>query len=74
MVRFAKACGRKLRPGGKGSEPTYLNEWLKYSKPLSIPGHTDNIPPGTAGNILDFLEQDLFEIEELIDKESRGSK
>lgn len=69
IVRFANKCGRKRRTGGIGKEPTYLNEHLPNSKPLSIPSHPGNISIGTISNILDYLEKDLFDIEEIIDKQ-----
>ncbi len=65
IKKFANACGRVLRRGGKGKEPTYLNEYLPSQKPLSIPDHPGNMRVGTAGNILDILEQDLFLMEEV---------
>jgi hypothetical protein len=71
IIRFANKCGRKKRTGSIGKEPTYLNEHLPYSKPLSIPYHSGNMPPGTAGNILAILEQDLFEIEETLESKKR---
>jgi hypothetical protein len=67
MVRFAKKCGRNRRPGGIGKEPTYISD-LPYTKPLSIPGHPGNLRPGTAGNILDILEQDLLGIEDKLEQ------
>ena len=74
IVRFAKKCGRQLRTGGKGKEPTYVNKYLPFRMPLSIPNHPGNMPTGTAGNILGILEQDLFDLEDMLETQSRGEK
>jgi len=74
IVRFANKCGRKKRTGGMGKEPTYLSDYLPFSTPLSIPNHPGNMSIGTAGNILAILEQDLFEIEDMLERQSRGTK
>jgi hypothetical protein len=68
LVSFANDCGRKLKTGGMGKHPAYINVNLPNKRPLSIPSHPGNMPAGTAGNILDILESDLFELEEILDK------
>jgi len=70
IVGFANKCGRQMRTGGKGKEPTYINIYLPYRMPLSIPHHSGNMPVGTAGNILAILEQDLFELEDMLERQS----
>ncbi len=62
LLSYANKCGRKLR-SSKGKEPTYINIYLRYHMPLSIPYHKRNMPVGTAGSILDELEKDLFALE-----------
>jgi hypothetical protein len=74
IVQFANSCGRKRRAGGMGKEPTYISEHLPFNRPLSIPSHPGNISTGTAGNILSILEQDLFEIEEMLGTRTGGNK
>ncbi len=76
MVKFAEKCGRYPRKGGRGKEPTYISEWLEGAKPLSIPlhtGKTKTLKVGTAGNILDILEADLFKLEEILNDEAGGN-
>lgn len=67
IVRFAESLGRKR--DNRGSEPTYINEMLPGSRPLTIPNHPGALNKFTAGNILDQLEQDISMLEELSDCE-----
>jgi hypothetical protein len=60
--------------GGSVFKLQKSSDYLPYSKPLSIPNHPGNMSPGTAGNILAILEQDLFEIEDMLEEQSRGAK
>lgn len=64
LVSLAKSLKRRLFDRGK--EPTYISDLLPRSCPLSIPNHPGTMSKGTALNILDQLEQDIFEIEESI--------
>ena len=61
LVRLAKSLGRRLFERGK--EPTYVSDELPKSLPISIPNHPGTLFKNTAINILDQLEQDIFEIE-----------
>jgi hypothetical protein len=61
IVSFANKCGRQRID--RGNEPTYINIYLPYQKPLSIPSHPGNMRAKTVANILDILEADLFELE-----------
>jgi len=62
LVRLAKSLERRLFDRGK--EPTYVSDVLLQSRPISIPDHPGALSKGTAMNILDQLEGDIFEIEE----------
>lgn len=64
LVSLARSLKRRLFDRGK--EPTYVSDLLPKSYPISIPNHPGAISRGTAVNILDQLEQDIFEIEESI--------
>lgn len=64
LVSLAKSLERKLFDRGK--EPTYVSVLLPKSRPISIPNHPGTMAKGTALNILDQLERDIFEIEESI--------
>jgi hypothetical protein len=66
LVGLAQSLGRKRDPRGK--EPTYVSEWLRDAKPISIPNHPGSLSRFVAGNILDQFEQDLFQFEEMIDE------
>ncbi len=66
LIRVANSLGRKLFKRGK--EPTYISDLLKKSRPISIPNHPGTLKIGTAVNILDSLEQDVFEIKLLLDE------
>jgi len=62
LASLAKSLKRRLFDRGK--EPTYVSDLLPRSRPISIPNHPGTMAKGTALNILDQLEQDIFEIEE----------
>ena len=62
LISLAEALGRSRIKGG--DEPTYISEFLPHSRPISIPSHSKNLNKFTAGNILDALEQDIFNFEE----------
>jgi hypothetical protein len=64
LVSLARSLKRRLFDRGK--EPTYISNLLPKSRPISIPNHPGAMFRGTALNILDQLEQDIFEIEESI--------
>ena len=66
LESLAIALGRVK--SNRGKEPTYVSELLLNSKPLSIPNHPVGVYKFTAGKILDALEQDLFYLEENLDK------
>jgi hypothetical protein len=55
--------GRERRAQQTG-DPQWVNEELNW-RPLSIPSHSGDMPRGTAGSILNQLEEDLFRLEEL---------
>lgn len=63
LERLAKSLERKLV--NRGKEATYESELLRKSRPLTIPKHK-TIKPFTAGNIIDALEQDVFELYEFL--------
>ena len=63
LIRLARALGRKRFKRGK--EPTYISPISV--RPLSIPYHSTALKQGTARNILDQLEQDIYQYEELLD-------
>jgi hypothetical protein len=62
LQRVAKSLGRRLRD--RGHEPNYISDLLPKSRPISIPNHPGTMARFTAGNILDQLEQDIFDLEE----------
>lgn len=62
LVRLARSLERTIFDRGK--EPTYVSTLLPASRPISIPNHPGTLAKGTALNILDQLDQDIFEIEE----------
>jgi hypothetical protein len=65
LIGLAEALGRTR--SNRGKEPTYVSSLLPNSKPISIPDHPGSLNKYTAGNILDSLEQDIFNLEELLD-------
>lgn len=66
LQRLAKSLGRRLFD--RGHEPNYLSDLLPKSRPISIPNHPGAMARFTAENILDQLEQDIFDLEELIEE------
>jgi hypothetical protein len=69
IEQLAIRLGRKRHP--KGKEPTYFNEILPDLPPLSIPGHSGDLKPGTAKSILDQLDEDVFRLMEICDEDER---
>ena len=65
LENLAAALGRERSKRGK--EPTYISTLLPNSKPISIPNHPGALNKFVAGNILDSLEQDIFNLEEMQD-------
>jgi hypothetical protein len=59
---LAKRMGRERRAQRSG-EPQWVNEELRW-RPLSIPSHPGDMSKGTAGSVLNALEEDLFRLEE----------
>jgi hypothetical protein len=55
--------GRQRRVQRTG-DPQWVNEELGW-RPLSIPSHSGDMPRGTAGSVLNQLEEDPFRLEEL---------
>ena len=68
LCSYAKALGRS-RDTKRGKEPTYISEFLPFSRPISIPDHPGALNRFTAENILDQLEQDIFILEEMLPDE-----
>lgn len=66
LVSLARSLQR--RPFERGKEPTFISDILPRSRPISIPNHPRALSKGTAINILDQLEQDIFEIENSIEE------
>jgi hypothetical protein len=66
LIRLAKSLGRRLFD--RGHEPNYLSDLLPKSRPISIPNHRGAMKRFTAENILDQLEQDIFELEERLEE------
>ena len=64
LIRLARSLGRKRF--NRGKEPTFINELLPKSRPLSIPNHPGTLKIGTAMNILDELEKDIDDHEALL--------
>ena len=64
LVSLAEALGRTRSK--RGNEPTYISRLLPQSKPISIPNHPGSLNKRTADNILDALEQDIFNLEEML--------
>jgi hypothetical protein len=60
---LAKRMGRVRRPQQTG-DPQWVNEELNW-RPLSIPSHPGDMPRGTAGSVMNQLDEDLFRLEEL---------
>lgn len=66
LIKLAKSLGRRLFK--RGHEPNYLSDLLPRSRPISIPNHPGAMARFTAENILDQLEQDIFDLEESIEE------
>lgn len=67
LINLAEALGRER--SNRGKEPTYISALLPYRTPLSIPNHPGSLNKFTAGSILDTLEQDIFDLEEMLEKQ-----
>jgi len=67
LIKLAKSLGRKIV--NRGHEPNYISVFLPRSRPISIPNHHGAMARFTAENILDQLEQDIFDIEESIERQ-----
>jgi len=67
LIKIAKSLGRKI--ANRGHEPNYISVFLPRSRPISIPNHPGAMARFTAENILDQLEQDIFYIEESIERQ-----
>jgi len=65
LRRIAKSLGRRLFD--RGHEPNFLSDLLPRSRPISIPNHPGAMARYTAENILDQLEQDIFDLEEILE-------
>ena len=59
---LATALGRKRN--NRGKEPTFVSELLPQTRPITIPEHPRALKKGTAGSILDRLEEDIDLLEE----------
>ncbi|MBF0551070.1 MAG: hypothetical protein HQK60_11095 [Deltaproteobacteria bacterium] len=66
LQRLAKSLGRRLFD--RGHEPNYLSDLLPSRRPISIPNHPGPMARFTAENILDQLEQDIFDLEEILEE------
>jgi hypothetical protein len=70
LESIALALGRIRFPRGK--EPTYITDVFN-APPISIPDHPGNIKRGTATNILDALEMDIYRYEQLLTEKAKGN-
>ena len=61
LIKLAKSLGRRLTD--RGSEPNYISDLLPRKHPISIPNH-GIMKRFTAENILDQLDEDIFDLEE----------
>lgn len=67
LERIAQQLGRTKV--NRGKEPTWESE-LPGRPPLSIPHHGGrDIAIGTRNSILDFLEDDVMALQEILDQE-----
>jgi hypothetical protein len=48
-----------------GKHPTYINDLIPGSLPLSIPHHSEDVKIGTARSILLVLENDLDQLSDI---------
>ena len=62
LISLATALGRKRN--NRGKEPTFISELLPHSRPITITEHPRALKKGTAGSILDRLEEDIDLLEE----------
>jgi hypothetical protein len=62
LESIAKSLGR--RRYNQGKELVYKSDLLPNSRPLSITKHPGSLNKITAGNILDSLDKDVFDLEE----------
>ena len=65
LVQMARRLGR--RRVKRGHEPTYISEAFPEARPITIPSHPGNMPIGTARNILNDLDGDIFLWQEYLD-------
>lgn len=73
LVAIATMLGRKRAKGEQatGKEPTYLNIYFPDARPISIPNHgSKDFKPGTAHNILNQFEEDVFRWEEWLQEQN----
>jgi hypothetical protein len=68
LERFAIKLGRNKV--NRGKEPTWESEILPKSRPITIPHHSI-VKVGTAHNILDQFEGDIFQLEILFPEPPR---
>lgn len=63
LESLAKSLGRERCSGStsRGKEPTYISTVFRHLPPLSIPHHAHDPGKGLAQNILDQLEEDIWE-------------
>jgi hypothetical protein len=66
VMNFAERLGRCRIAQGK--EPTFVSSPFPCLSPITIPGHP-RLKKYTAKNILYQLEEDLFKIEELVERQ-----
>lgn len=66
LENIAKSLGRVRSK--KGKEPNWVSTLLPGSRPIGIPHHGKPVFRYTAGNILDDLEKDIFELYEQLEK------
>ena len=66
LIRLAQSLGRRKQKRGK--HPTYVNDLIPVSRPISIPGHPGTIKGYTALSILDDLELDIQRFFEMLEE------
>ncbi len=78
LQSLAKSLGRRKLTGAqvRGKEPGWVSNEFPQLRPISIPFHGNNssVAPGTAKNILNDLEEDIFRLKLKYPKDEKNKE